>query len=506
MRCLMGEFRTEVLVIGAGPTGLFIAGELARHGVRPRIIEMAAEPHKQTRATEIQPGVLEVLHRSGLADKFLESSLPMKGLRVLDRNMEEAFVSLIPPAESPYPNTRSMPQWRTEEILADRLTALDIEVERGTTAREITASENGVQVECVDKEGRTFVIHADYLVGAGGAHSPVRGAFHLSLGGITYPRRYLVADVATKGVHGGNLIAVAISETGMVMTIELPNGRSLVLTDLPDKEIPDVAPGMEDVRTAIAAHLNRPFEVSDLRWASRYRMHRRMSPKFSKGRCFLVGDAAHICSPLGGEGLNAGILDGASLAWMLAAVLRRKGKPILLDAYEPERQEIARQILMSCDAMHGYYDTLIAMSAEGKPLSEPPDDPTRKVTSGSMLDLAIFQSPIIGFYGSALGVSSLRPGCRFPERTRLRGCLHHLLVYGEAQEWDQTGFAGRWADVLTVVDGNSICPPNLCGISVGGAILIRPDGYVGFQAEKWNSEARNALDGFLNAQFSSAAI
>jgi 2-polyprenyl-6-methoxyphenol hydroxylase-like FAD-dependent oxidoreductase len=111
----MSEFRTEVLVVGAGPTGLFIAGELARHGVRPRIIEMASKPHNQTRATEIQPAVLQVLHRSGLADKFLESSIPMKGLRVLDRNMEEAFVSLIPPAESLYPNTRSMPQWRTED-------------------------------------------------------------------------------------------------------------------------------------------------------------------------------------------------------------------------------------------------------------------------------------------------------------------------------------------------------------------------------------------------------
>jgi 2-polyprenyl-6-methoxyphenol hydroxylase-like FAD-dependent oxidoreductase len=502
----MDEFRTEVLVIGAGPTGLFIAGELARHGVRPRIIEMASKPHNQTRATEIQPAVLEVLHRSGLADKFLESSLPMRGLRVLDGNMEEAYVSLIPPAESPYPNTRSMPQWRTEEILADRLIALEIEVERGVTARKITTSENGVQVECVDKEGRPFVVSADYLVGAGGAHSPVRGAFHVSLGGITYPRRYLVADVIAKGVHQGNLIVVAISETGMVMTIELPNGRSLILTDLPDKEMPDVTPRLDDVRTAIAAHLNSPFEVYDLRWASMYRMHRRMSPKFSKGRCFLVGDAAHICSPLGGEGLNAGILDGASLAWMLAAVLRRGGKPILLEAYEPERQEIARQILTSCDAKHGYYDSLIAMAAEGKPLSEPPDDPTRKVTSGSMLDLALFQSPIIGFYGSALGVRSLRPGCRFPERTRLSGCLHHLLVYAGSQEWDDSSFAARWAGVLTILDGHLICPPEQAGVSAGGAVLIRPDGYVGFQAEKWSPEARNALDGFLDIQFSSAGI
>ena len=101
------------------------------------------------------------------------------------------------------------------------------------------------------------------------------------------PRLPWVADVTAKGVHrGGNLIAEAISETGMVMTIELPTDRSLVLTDLPGKEMPDAPPGLDDVRTAIAAHLNRPLEVSDLRWASMYRKHRRMSPRFSKGRCF----------------------------------------------------------------------------------------------------------------------------------------------------------------------------------------------------------------------------
>jgi hypothetical protein len=120
--------------------------------------------------------------------------------------------------------------------------------------------------------------------------------------------------------------------------------------------------------------------------------------------------------------------------------------------------------------------------------------------------LALFQSPIIGFYGAALGVRSLRPGCRFPERTHLSGCLHHLLLYGGTQEWDHASFAARWARALTIVDGNSICPPEVSGISAGGAVLIRPDGYVGFQAEKWNDEARSALDGFLNIQFSPAGI
>ncbi|MFZ4776292.1 MAG: FAD-dependent monooxygenase [Terrimicrobiaceae bacterium] len=499
----MDESRTEVLVIGAGPTGLFIAGELARHGVRARIIDKELTPHTQTRATEIQPAVLEVLQRAGMVEKFLEASLPMKGLRIVDANMEEAYVFSIPEADCPYPNTRSMPQWRTEEILSERLSSLGIEVERGVTAQDITLSDNGARVECVDSNGRTFVIHADYLVGAGGAHSPSRGALNERLAGITYPRRYLVADVAASGVHGeDHLISVAISTSGMVMTIELPDGRSLVLTDLPESSSPAVPPVIDDVREALTAHLNRPFEVSDLRWASVYRMHRRMSPKFSEGRCFLAGDAAHISSPLGGEGLNAGILDGASLAWMLAAVLRRGGKPDLLDAYGVERQEVARQALASSDAMHGYYDALVEMAVAGKPLAEPPDDPTRIVKSGSMLDITLGESPILGFYGSALGRRSLKPGCRFPARTKLSGGLHQLLVYHSAEAWDQETFAKRWADALEIVDGDSICPPEVSGVSASGAILVRPDGYVGFQAEKWNEEARNALDGLLEIQFS----
>ncbi len=503
----MDESHTEVLVIGAGPTGLFIAGELASHGVRARIIDKELTPHTQTRATEIQPAVLEVLQRAGMVEKFLEASLPMKGLRIVDANMEEAYVFSIPPADSPYPNTRSIPQWRTEEILSERLNSQGIEVERGVTAQEIMLSDNGARVECVDHTGRTFVIQADYLVGAGGAHSPSRGALNERLAGITYPRRYLVADVAASGVHGDDhLISVAISTIGMVMTIELPAGRSLVLTDLPESSLPAAPPVIDDVREALTAHLNRPFEVSDLRWASVYRMHRRMSPKFSEGRCFLAGDSAHISSPLGGEGLNAGILDGASLAWMLAAVLRRGGKSALLDAYGIERQEVARQALSSSDAMHEYYDALVEMAVAGKPLTKPPDDPTRIVKSGCMLDITLGESPILGFHGSALGMRKLKPGGRFPARTKLSGSLYQLLVYRDAEAQGQTAFAERWSNALEILAGDSICPPDLSGVSSSGAVLVRPDGYVGFQAEKWNAEARKALDELLSIQFRPALL
>jgi 2-polyprenyl-6-methoxyphenol hydroxylase-like FAD-dependent oxidoreductase len=500
----MQEYHTEVLIIGAGPTGLFTAAELARHGVLARIIEKDIKPHTQTRATEIQPATLELLHRAGLAEQFIESSLPMLGLRVLDRNMEEAFVFSIPSADSPYSSTRSMPQWRTEQILGDHLATLGVEVERGITAHEITFSDSGVHVECADRDGESFMIHADYLVGAGGAHSPSRGALQESLAGITYPRRYLVADVATSGARcEGHLISVVITTTGMVMTIELPGGRSLLLTDLLDGEFTPVHPTIDDARRAIAVHLQKPFELSDLRWASVYRMHRRMSPRFSHGRCLLAGDAAHICSPLGGEGLNAGISDGASLAWQLAAVLRRGGKPLLLEAYELERKEVARQVLTSSDAMHDfYYDVLVNTVVQDMPLTDPGADPTRKVTSGAMVDILLTESPLLGYHGFYRPHVPVKPGSRFPSRTLLSGSAHHLLVYRDLGEPDTAAFAHRWSHVLEMVEGTSICPVEKSGVPVGGALLVRPDGYIAFQAEQWNPSSQEALDQLLSSQFS----
>jgi len=503
----MTESCVPVLVIGAGPTGLFLAGELARHGVRPRVIEKLPIRHVQTRATEIQPAALEALHRAGLAGQVMGASLPMKGLRFFDDSMKVAFTMGIPPAASPYATTRSIPQWRTEEILTEPLTLQGIKVERGVTAERITVCEREVLVECVDLSGATEIIHADYLVGAGGAHSPVRHSLHQDLVGITYPRHYLVADVAVNGVHrvGDHVISVAISPTGLVMVIELPNGRSLLLTDLPDDWLQGTTPGLDDVRAAVANHLQVPLDISDLKWASVYRMHRRMSSKFANGRCFLAGDAAHLCSPMGGEGLNSGILDGASLAWMLAAVLDGRGKPELLEAYEPERQAAARQILMSSEVMHEYYQQLVDLCADGQPLVQPADDPTLKATSGSMLDVKLTDSPIVGFHGSALGVQKLSPGCRFPSRTLLEGTSHHLLVYRLQDSSKNQDFAARWSRVLRVVEGEAICPAAECGVSEAGAVLVRPDGYVGFLAEKWTPDAIGALDKLLGSFFTPAA-
>jgi hypothetical protein len=323
-----------------------------------------------------------------------------------------------------------------------------------------------------------------------------------SLEGITYPRRYLVGNVASKGAHrDDHFLSVAISSAGMLMAAELPHGRTLLVMDLPEGEISGEAPTLADFRQTMAAHLSKPFEIDDLRWSAMYRTHRRMAPKFSKGRCFLAGDAAHLCSPLGGEGMNSGFLDGASLAWMLAAVIRGDAKACLLDAYEPERQEIARQVLASSEAKHDFYYTLVAQAAEGKPLQPPAEDPTRKVTSPDMLDLATFESPILGFHGATQGIKAVRPGSRFSHRTQLNGCLHTLLVFGSSHGVDPTFFQRRGLNVLTFQPGDPICSAERAGVSTQGAVLIRPDGHVGYQMDCWSPESALALEEYLKAHF-----
>lgn len=495
----MQDSQTEVLIIGGGPTGLFTAAELARHGVRPRIIDQCPQPHTQTRATGVQPAALEVLARAGCAGPFLAEGERVAGLRVRNAALEEAFVFRAPPPDTPYPATCSIPQWRTEQILNAHLESFGIRVERGVTAREITPLPEGARVRCEGPDGSSFIIETDYLIGAGGAHSPVRGAIHQRLEGITYPRQFLAAEARVDLPRGAELLNMIFSPAGLLMIAELPEGRNLLVLDLPDGH-KLTSPGAEDLHRAIASHLSASLTVEDVRWVACYKTHRRMSPKFREGRCFLAGDAAHLCSPLGGEGMNSGLLDGASLAWKLSSVLRRGGLPTLLDAYELERREAADQVLASSEAMSEFYYFLVDRVRQGLPLEAPTPDPERKGSSTHMLDIVLTSSPLLGSQGKGGASNDIRPGTRFPDRTKLTGCLHHLLAFGGHSA--DSAFAHRWRGVLEIVNGETICRPERAGLAgSAGFVLVRPDGYIGFSSPSNPSEGLVALDALLRSQF-----
>lgn len=483
----------EVLIIGAGPTGLFAAAELARHGVRPRIIEQRLTPHIQTRATGMQPAALEVLARAGCVDAFVEAGEKVRGLRAWTDTLKEAFTFRPAPPDSPFPFACSSPQWRTEQILNKHMESFGVRVERGVTAREISIRPDGVSVQCDTAEGNSLQIDTAYLIGAGGAHSPARGAIHQQLEGITYPRQFLTADVRTELPRGDEVLNLIFSPTGLLMVVELPEGRSMLVLDLPDDH-PITSPSATDLEQALAHHLSVPFPVNDIRWISCYKTHRRMSPKFREGRCFLAGDAAHLCSPFGAEGMNSGLLDAASLAWQLSAVLRRGGRPALLDAYEPERQEVAREVLASSESMSEFYFALVDLVRRGLPLEPSPPDPNKRGTSTHMLDLTMCGSPLLGIHGLPPMQTDLRPGTRFPGRTQLSGVHHHLLVPGGFRP--SPAFTDRWRDVLEVLSSETCGRPGDRGFA-----LIRPDGYVGFLSTAFDDNALAALDDHLLSQF-----
>jgi 2-polyprenyl-6-methoxyphenol hydroxylase-like FAD-dependent oxidoreductase len=473
---------------------LFAAAELARHGVRPRIIDQCPEPHTQTRATGVQPAALEMLARAGCVDPFIEVGEHVRGLRVWNGALQEAFTFRPPPPDSPYPFTCSIPQWRTEQILNAHLESFGIRVERGVTAREITPLPEGARVRCEAADGTEEHIEASYLIGAGGAHSPVRGAIHQRLEGITYPRKFLAADARTILPRGDELLNMIFSPAGLLMVADLPEGRSLLVLDLPDDHQIE-HPGASDLEAALAGHLSAPLPVHDVRWVACYKTHRRMSPKFHEGRCFLAGDAAHLCSPFGGEGMNSGLLDAASLAWQLAYVLRRGGRPVLLDAYEPERQAIAREVLASSESMSEFYFALVDLVRRGLPLEPSPPDPNKQGTSTHMLDVAMGASPLLAAHEPLPSGDLLRPGTRFPARTRLTGCLHHLVVPGE--RFADEALADRWRHVLEVVPAGSLGGP-----CAEGFTLVRPDGFIGFRSASTDAAACMALDRHLVCQFS----
>ena len=222
--------------------------------------------------------------------------------------------------------------------------------------------------------------------------------------------------------------------------------------------------------------------LSDLRWVSYFKMHKRAVERLSDGRRFLLGDAAHLSSPLGGEGINAAFMDAADIAWKLALVIRGAAKPSLLDSYAIERGLADHHVLEVSDEVHGFVMELVAMCgpAVARP-TVPPGDPARTGCDAqrSMLDVSYAGSALVGQAGAV--VEGPSPGDRFPACYRLSGTCHHLIVFGAAPRLDY--FRARWDELVSIVDALSgHFDADRCGVPDGGAILVRPDGFIGFRA------------------------
>ena len=485
----------DVLVVGAGPSGLFSALELARHGVRARVVERAPEPHHEARATTIQPGTLELLARAGVADEVLAASEHLRFGRLLDTDLHVISELDFACTGFRWEFQGALPQWHTEQILAQRLSDVGVTVQRGVTASSIETRPDGLLVTLDDMHGTTEIAETGWVIGAGGAHSVTRASMLLDLAGSTYPGTALVGDVRIRGGpprDGGSII---VSAGGYVLLAPLPEDRWITfIGDLADDEVARLRD--DTSRGAVAASMQRRLGgavvLEEVAWAAPFHMHRRLARRLAGERRFLLGDAGHLSSPFGGEGMNSGLHDGCNLGWKLALAVRGNAGPGLLESFEVERLAADRRVLKVSDELHALTQSAVESARTGLSTPGPaPQDPVALARSRCMLDVSYAASPLMGEFVGAGAQPTAEPavGSRYPEADTMTGTNHLVVLSGQADEADAARLRDRWnglVDVTRVGDRAS-----------SSALLIRPDGYVGFRATPADAAGLQALDAHL---------
>ncbi|QQD77197.1 FAD-dependent monooxygenase [Curtobacterium sp. YC1] len=349
---------TDVLVIGAGPTGLTLACDLARRGVRVRVIERFAAPSVASRGKGLQPRSLEVLDDLGVADTVLTRGairLPVRMITddgtVIDR--EPITVPVSDPTTTAYPETLWIGEFDVEGPLRDRLALDGVEVEFGTTASALEQHADSVEATVETPQGPD-TIRARWVVGADGGRSTVRHALGVQFPGFTMRDRWYLGDVRLEGLdHGRQYIFP--TDLGMIGLTPLPTTDLWQWQSTTEAGDDAAQPSLELYQQMLDDHLGKDrVTLQEATWLSLYRANVRLADRYRVGRVLLAGDAAHAHSPAGGQGMNTGIQDSWNLGWKLAAVVDG-ADAALLDTYEDERRPIAASVLeMSTEKMHRF--------------------------------------------------------------------------------------------------------------------------------------------------------
>jgi 2-polyprenyl-6-methoxyphenol hydroxylase-like FAD-dependent oxidoreductase len=488
----------DVLIIGAGPSGLFAAAELARHGVEARLIERDVRPHREARATAIQPGTLEILDSVGVLLPFLDAAEHVRCARLYGPGMIELGGMSHAGIDCRCKFQCSLPQYETQRILEAHLASLGGVVERGVTATKLEAETDEVLVELLHADGGTETVRPSVVIGAGGAHSVTRHSMSEPLEGVTYRGHFLVADIAMREPFPRDEAGVICSPNGLLLLAPLPGGRWITFQDL-EEEIETVS--AEDVMARIQARLGGKYRPTDVAWFTPFRMHRRIVSRLAHGRRFLIGDAAHLSSPFGGEGLNSGLHDGYDLAWKLALVLRGRARPSLLDDYVAERLIADRHVLEVSDQVHTSIIDVADAVRQGREVHPAVVDPIAAAlqrNARAMIDVDYAGSPLVADHErSEGGNGGPHPGQRYPDWTRFAGTSHHVLVFGPVAHAALLARLGsRWSGLVQISHNPSVDPAR-AGVPAGGVILLRPDGHIGFRYPSAEAEAFTALDRHL---------
>jgi 2-polyprenyl-6-methoxyphenol hydroxylase-like FAD-dependent oxidoreductase len=475
---------TDVLIAGAGPVGLFLANECARRGLRFRLVEAGASQSKHSKALAIFPRTLEILDMAGLAGPFLEAANRVTSVRVSTHGHTLAEMRFTP-EESPYRFVAMVPQDVTERLLVEQLRRQGGSVEYETSF--VSAAQDGDSVHAtLDHKGRREEMSAAFVVGCDGAHSVVRHLLKLPFEGAEYNDVFMLADVETNEALPASELQLCPSEFGPVAIFPMSSTRRRIVATV--ERADGDAPTLELVQGILKQRAPIGLEARALHWSSYFRIHHRQVARLRTGRIFIAGDAAHIHSPFGGQGMNTGMHDVWNLVWKLDLFLRGAGNEELLESYTAERRPVIKHVIETTDYLtkamgtpnkvaQAIRDAIIPMVSHLAPFQH------AFVQRLSALDVSYRGSPIIEGAGERYFDDSLRGG---GIRSRF------LLVVGgdadaEARESAQR-LAGSLGDVVELRAGKG-----------GGIVLVRPDGYVaysgsGHQGVSGLKEVRSILE------------
>lgn len=335
-----------VLIVGAGPTGLTLALMLQRYGVNLRIIDRAAAPANLSKALAVWSGSLEGLAPFGIVDQFQAAGVPLESLTFGDGNRVLAHLPFGDGIDSPYPQPLLLPQSRTEAILGNALAESGATVERGVELAALSQDASGVTASLRHADGHTEQATFRYLVGADGARSAVRHALDIEFEGYTEPQTFLLGDVRISGAElDRHSIHIWWHDGGTVALFPFEDGVWRILAERPASE-GDATPTLEELQRKMDQHGPAGARLHDPGWLAAFATNERLAARYRVGRVFLAGDAAHIHSPAGGQGMNTGIQDALNLGWKLACAITGRGDPeLLLSSYEAERRPVAREMV-----------------------------------------------------------------------------------------------------------------------------------------------------------------
>lgn len=484
---MQSDPNVDVLIVGAGAAGLTLAVDLARRGVTFRLIDRLDGPFQGSRGKGIQPRTLEVFEDLGVVDRIAAVGSPYPAQRVygIDGGFKDAqeFGNAPSTDAEPYRMPLLVPQFRTEAVLRDRIVELGGRVEYGVDLAGVVDDGDAVSAVIAGAEGRQ-TIRCRYLIGADGGRSFVRRALAVEFPGKTLGVRAIVADIEIDGL--GRDVWHRFNEGDMARQISfcpLPHGDVFQL-QAPIALEGDVDLSVTGVQAFIDERLAAPaIRVRAVHWASAYAMNARLAERYRVANIVLIGDAAHIHPPTGGQGLNTSVQDAYNLGWKLAAVLA--GAPeALLDTYEEERRPIAA-------AMLGLATGLLDKAKHGD---------LRRGREVQQLDL--------GYRGASLAsgttlADGIQPGDRMPDAV-LQGAAGHprrlydllagphwtMLVAGDADAPARAGLS-----VVTIGrDGQLLDGSGQLDLATGERRLIRPDGYVG---ARFSADETHALTRYL---------